>query len=194
MTTILYRRRPVRHRYPSSKMRQACELLLKHPPLDVAMMTGIARSTVYRWRERLRDTPSDPRALEQASPSIDNVVRVADLRESSRPISAPMIEANATIRARFNSPLDCRALANDAGVSMFHFIRAYKAAYGVTPYRHITELRVTEAARLLRDATLRADVIATAVGFSSYAVLTRAFKSVHGIAVSKYCETLTDRT
>jgi transcriptional regulator GlxA family with amidase domain len=189
MTTILHRRRTVRYRYPNSKMRQACELLLTHPPLDVALMTGIARSTVYRWKEKLRDPGPGPRTVEQSERAVYGIDRRAEVRRATSEISAELIQANVTIRDRFNSPLDCRALAKNAGVSLFHFIRSYKAAYGVTPYRHITELRVAEAARLLRDATLRADVIATAVGFSSYAVLTRAFKSVNGIAVSEYCET-----
>ncbi len=60
--------------------------------------------------------------------------------------------------------------------SKFHLSRIYKEMTGETLTQHITQLRLTEAKRLLNNTTLRIHEIAARVGFHSSAYFVAVFK------------------
>jgi AraC-like DNA-binding protein len=60
-----------------------------------------------------------------------------------------LVIAREVLRARYSEPLPLRELAAAAGLSEFHFLRAYRAAFGETPHRHFTRLRIDHAKRAL---------------------------------------------
>jgi len=92
--------------------------------------------------------------------------------------------ARRRIDAYYYSRLSCRLLASEAGVSRWHFIRAFRAAHGVSPYRYLIQVRVGHAKRLLGTTAHSLDAVATAVGFDSVSCLCRAFRSVEGVSLS----------
>ncbi|MFD1661486.1 helix-turn-helix transcriptional regulator [Streptomyces caeni] len=73
--------------------------------------------------------------------------------------------------------LDLDAVAAHAGYSRFHFIRAFKAAYGETPGQYLTHRRIERAEDLLRTANLSVTEICHLVGFSSLGTFSARFKS-----------------
>lgn len=77
-------------------------------------------------------------------------------------------------------------LAQLAGLSTFHFVRAYKRAYGITPHQQLLALRVARAAELMRQPGLTLTQIAYDVGFGSSSRLTEAFKRRHGVSPSQW--------
>jgi len=62
--------------------------------------------------------------------------------------------------------LRVRELARHAGLSPFHFLRAYRAAFGETPGRHQTKVRLARARDLLARGVPVTEAC-FAVGFSS---------------------------
>jgi AraC family transcriptional regulator len=89
------------------------------------------------------------------------------------------------IEQRYYAPLSCEQLAGIAGMSRFHFIRMFKSAFGVAPYRYLMQVRVGHARQLLSTTPQPLDVIAAAVGFDSPSLLSKAFKSIEGISLGK---------
>lgn len=89
------------------------------------------------------------------------------------------------IRAIINTELDgdlsIERLANETGISPFHFSRLFRNTFGLTPHRYVMQTRIARAAQLLRAEKERtvAD-IALEVGFASQAHLTHAFKCQMG--------------
>ena len=67
------------------------------------------------------------------------------------------------------------ALAIEAGLSPFHFARAFRASTGVSPQAHQIRLRVTRAAELLATTDRSVTAIAHDVGYHSGQALARAF-------------------
>lgn len=82
--------------------------------------------------------------------------------------------------------LDLDAVAAHAGYSRYHFIRAFKAAYGETPGQYLTHRRIERAEDLLRTANLTVTEICHLVGFSSVGTFSARFKSWTGLTPSEY--------
>jgi len=77
-------------------------------------------------------------------------------------------------------------LASLVGLSVTHFSHAFKAAYGVAPYRYIMQRRLKRAKTLLRTTNDTVAAVAGRVGFSSQSRFSGAFASLTGEAPSAY--------
>ncbi|MFB7860360.1 MULTISPECIES: helix-turn-helix transcriptional regulator [unclassified Streptomyces] len=83
-------------------------------------------------------------------------------------------------------PLDLDAVAAHAGYSRFHFVRAFKAAYGETPGQYLSRRRIERAQEMLRTADLTVTEICALVGFSSLGTFSTRFKRRSGLSPSEY--------
>ncbi|WP_116200202.1 AraC family transcriptional regulator [Amycolatopsis circi] len=92
----------------------------------------------------------------------------------------------AAMRERLAEPITLADLAGEVHLSVFHLVRVFKEATGVTPYRYLTRLRIDEAKRLLRDTDLTVSQIAGRCGFASPAALSTAFLRHTGTRPSAY--------
>jgi AraC-like DNA-binding protein len=84
------------------------------------------------------------------------------------------------IHAHYKRPLGNEDLARIATMSPFHFIRAFRAVHGTTPYRFLQTKRARVAARLLSKTDLPVTEIAARVGFDDRASLFRCMRMVYG--------------
>ena len=84
------------------------------------------------------------------------------------------------IAANLTAPLTLSDLSGVAGLSKFHFVRAYKAAVGRSPYQDVLHLRLTVARRRLAEGAELADVAAQ-TGFTSAAQLRRSLRQHPGL-------------
>lgn len=76
-------------------------------------------------------------------------------------------------------------LASLAGLSPWHFLRAFRAHFHVTPHQMLMAYRLYEA-KLLLARGLSAASVAASVGLSDQAHLTRAFAQRYGITPVRY--------
>jgi AraC-like DNA-binding protein len=90
-------------------------------------------------------------------------------------------------------PLDVGWLAAQAGYSRFHFIRAFRAAYGETPAQYLARRRIERACDLLPLANLTVREVAELVGFTSLAAFSKRFKARVGVAPSEYRRRMVER-
>lgn len=77
-------------------------------------------------------------------------------------------------------------MAAAAALSPFHFSRAFKKSYGVSPARYVLGRRIQEAQHLLRNTTQSLAEIALACGCASQSHFTTAFKTEVGVTPSEY--------
>lgn len=78
---------------------------------------------------------------------------------------------------RYGEKIDIDQLAEAVGVSRFHFTRAFKASFGVPPYRFLSGVRIRKAGELLRSSDLPVTEIALQVGYSCASEFSRSFKA-----------------
>ncbi|MEO5757844.1 MAG: AraC family transcriptional regulator, partial [Mesorhizobium sp.] len=77
-------------------------------------------------------------------------------------------------------------LANEVGVSRFHFCRAFKQSTGMTPRAFIARHRLAQSADMLRSTNLSATEIALECGFASSSHFTIAFKRAFGACPTEF--------
>ncbi len=110
------------------------------------------------------------------------VMRVAEIGPRSSPKDEPqrLKRVEELMRENFNEELSLNAMAQEAGVSRFHFLRLFKETYGETPFRRLTRLRMEEAQRRLLQGKQSITDIALACGYNNPAHFTTAFRRVVG--------------
>jgi AraC-like DNA-binding protein len=86
----------------------------------------------------------------------------------------------------FAEPLDLEALAAEARLSKFHFLRLFRATYGVTPVEYVSMRRIERAQDLLRSTNLTVTEVCHAVGFSSLGSFSSRFRAVVGETPSSF--------
>jgi AraC-like DNA-binding protein len=83
-------------------------------------------------------------------------------------------------------PLDVEALARDAYMSAGHFSRAFKQAYGESPYGYLMTRRIERAMALLRRGDLSVTEVCFEVGCSSLGTFSTRFTELVGVPPSVY--------
>lgn len=90
------------------------------------------------------------------------------------------------IEANLEGDLTVARLASVACLSEFYFARAFKAAIGKSPHRHVSARRLDRAKDLLCHADRALIDIALALRFSCQANFTRAFRRATGQTPAQY--------
>ena len=84
------------------------------------------------------------------------------------------------LSANCHLDVDNDALARMANYSPWHFIRAFRAAYGETPHAYLVRQRLEHARRLLHASPLAVAEIALASGFENRCAFSRLFRQHFG--------------
>jgi AraC-like DNA-binding protein len=74
-----------------------------------------------------------------------------------------------------------KELAQECGLSVSHFSRAFRYSTGVAPHQWLLEHRVDVAKPLLRDRQLPLSAVALACGFADQSHFTRTFTRIVGV-------------
>jgi AraC family transcriptional regulator len=82
-------------------------------------------------------------------------------------------------------------LAAVAGLSPFHFSRAFKESFGLPPYRYLNERRMQLARTLLARSGMPITQIALELGFSDSSSFSTAFRKHTGSSPTDYRRSLT---
>jgi AraC-like DNA-binding protein len=91
------------------------------------------------------------------------------------------------VHADFAEPLALRDLARAANMSSFHFLREFRVAFGETPRRCLSRIRLERARELLLRSTSVTETC-HAVGFSSLGSFSTAFAGRYGCSPRAYQE------
>jgi transcriptional regulator GlxA family with amidase domain len=86
----------------------------------------------------------------------------------------------------YAQPLDVEALAHGAHMSAGHLSRAFRLAYGESPYSYLMTRRIERAMALLRRGDLSVTEVCFAVGCSSLGSFSSRFTELVGMSPSAY--------
>lgn len=86
----------------------------------------------------------------------------------------------------YAAELDLDRLAGAAGLSRYHFLRLFRATYGLTPAQYVSARRIERAQDLLRVTGLSVTEVCHAVGFTSLGSFSSRFRAVVGETPSQF--------
>ena len=108
---------------------------------------------------------------------------MSDLR-NSRLIR--LCRARDALRNRHSETFSIDVVAREAEMSVYHFIRTFKATFGKTPHEFLIEVRLNRAKQLLIADNCSITDICMEVGYSSLGSFSDLFSRHVGIAPSAY--------
>jgi AraC family transcriptional regulator len=108
--------------------------------------------------------------------------RATITRRDERRISAALRR----IGAQVDEPLSLAALAREAAMSPYHFLRTFRAVVGMTPYQFVLYSRLHRAAVRLRQTADNISDIAFDAGFNDLSTFNRRFRRVMGETLGAY--------
>lgn len=91
--------------------------------------------------------------------------------------------------SNIDSELSLADIADAAGMSLFHFAKAFKQAAGQAPHQYLTAQRMLQARALLHDRTLSIGEVAASVGLS-HSHFTAVFGRQMGMTPGKFRDVL----
>jgi AraC family transcriptional regulator len=101
---------------------------------------------------------------------------------------SPIVLRRAVERLRSDSDADVSlaALASDAGLSRFHFCRAFKESTGLSPHNWLRQYRLEQAMIMLRDPHNSIAMVAAELGYASQTAFAAAFRKLTGESPSDW--------
>jgi len=95
-------------------------------------------------------------------------------------------EALRRIESRVEQPVSLAALAREAAMSPYHFLRVFRQVVGLTPYQYLLRLRLHRAAVRLRRSAEPISAIAYDSGFGDLSTFNHRFRRFVGVAPGTY--------
>ncbi|HEY7593140.1 MAG TPA: helix-turn-helix transcriptional regulator [Actinophytocola sp.] len=86
----------------------------------------------------------------------------------------------------YAQPLDVEALARGVNMSAGHLSRAFRGAYGESPYSYLMTRRIERAMALLRRGDMSVTEVCFEVGCSSLGTFSTRFTELVGVPPSTY--------
>ncbi|OAF12886.1 transcriptional regulator [Bradyrhizobium centrolobii] len=97
-----------------------------------------------------------------------------------------LLRAIERLRSDGAADVSLAALASEAGLSRFHFCRAFKDSTGLSPHAWLRQHQLEQAMNMLRDTDASVVSIAAALGYSSQTAFAAAFRKLTGEAPSDW--------
>ena len=125
----------------------------------------------------------------------DDNVKFSQRAVSARSTAHSMILAQRIqdyLQEHYAEKLSLQGLSNEMGVSVSQIKRVFREQLGKTMVSCITELRIAQAKRLIREGSLNFSQIAEAVGYESIYYFSALFKKQTGRTLTEYQRSLKD--
>jgi len=84
------------------------------------------------------------------------------------------------LRSDNDADVSIDALASDAGLSRFHFCRAFKESTGLSPHAWLRQYRLEQAMNMLRNTDASIVSVAAELGYASQTAFAAAFRRLTG--------------
>lgn len=110
----------------------------------------------------------------------------AGIRSKERMSAAGLQKVLDYLHAHLATDLSLELLAQVAGLSSWHFCRAFRASVGVSPWQYLKEVRLAEARQLLIHTDVPITDLGLRLGFSTPSHFAAAFRTAYGLSPSRF--------
>jgi transcriptional regulator GlxA family with amidase domain len=98
----------------------------------------------------------------------------------------PLQRVRNHIEARLAVHIELEALADIAGLSLWHFARAFKQSVGMPPHHYLMRRRLERAQELLTESNLSLAQIAVQTGFDEHSHFSRRYRQFFGVTPNRF--------
>jgi AraC-like DNA-binding protein len=106
--------------------------------------------------------------------------------ESPNPIHPAVERALCALENEPQSPWTARDLAKEVGLDRAYLSRLFKTQVGIGPMGYVNQLRLEQAASLLRHSDLNCTEVGLAVGYTDPSLFSRRFRTKFGLSPASF--------
>lgn len=92
------------------------------------------------------------------------------------------------ISTSYSYPITVEDVASYVGISRSYLYRSFLTCLGQSPKEYLSEFRIRQASRLLKETSLSVSAVAYSVGFENNLYFSKAFKKQVGVTPTQYRE------
>jgi AraC family transcriptional regulator len=90
------------------------------------------------------------------------------------------------IHSNYQSPIELDEVCREIGMSKFHFLRVFKACYGISPYQFLSDVRMEKARAMLQHTNASIADIGANLGYEFSNSFIKAFRKTYQVAPLQY--------
>jgi AraC-like DNA-binding protein len=125
--------------------------------------------------------------LERHRNVLTEIRRLPSVRQSTRvEIYRRISRARDFIEGGFDERMALADMAREAHLSVYHFLRLFRQAFGMTPHQYLSRLRLERAGHLLATTDRSVTDICHSLGFESPKTFSLLFRRHHGVPPTEY--------
>jgi AraC family transcriptional regulator len=154
-------------------------------------------SNLWTTTQKLKAQMQQPESVDRGYVEALSTTLAHELIRASAGLSPPTLQRGGLsawqqrnvadyIVAHLREDIPLREMAQVAGLSPYHFARAFKQSFGVPPHRYHLALRMERAKLCLEDAKASITEIGAELGFSETSSFSTAFRKFTGVAPSEF--------
>ncbi len=162
---------------------ELCSLLSR-----AAISNGAASNQIFSMNSHFMQNLDNYRSTEELCYAMTEILTAfiecmfPPARENNRLIR----DAMNYISSHFAEPLTLQDVANHLHLNPSYFSRVFKQSFGSSFKEYLTQVRIEEAKRLLKNTEYSLLDIAVATGFDNQSYFTNVFKKVTGLTPGQY--------
>ena len=169
-------------------------------PFEIIPAFGVKDRSISLLLRSLEEALYEPKGCANVKVAYISRALVADVlrKYSARSQERPIAESKPKLRPKqaklvidyIQQQLPYKILMPDlaalTGLSQTAFIQRFRASFGLSPHRYVTEARINQAKGLLGESHLPIIDVAMRCGFSDQAHFTTTFKRLVGVPPARY--------
>ncbi len=183
--------------------RRYVSAIYQEPAVALAILRTLARKAAERGGASVVEIDEITQRATQAMMSAHSLYQAQDLtgrmlrelteavrrsRDQLAGLSAPIRKTAEYIRLHFSQELSLAELAETAGLSETYFSSRFRKETGQTVTAYLAGLRISQAARLLRESDMPVQEISSFVGYSDNNYFSKVFRRYMGMTPRAYRE------
>jgi YesN/AraC family two-component response regulator len=153
---------------------------LSHAPILLLTGHGTEELAIRALRAQVSEYLKKPVNLHELHAAVTRLL------SGGRVLPDPMVHVHLHLAEDPDRQFTAGGLARHVGLSERQFRRRFRAVYGTTPARYLSDLRLEQAAELLRTTRLGIKQIAVEVGCPNVAWFAKLFKRAYGVPPSDF--------
>ena len=106
--------------------------------------------------------------------------------ETKKDLLRKILKAKDYIDNYFTDDFTIEKIAQEIGMSEYHFFRTFKSVFNLSPQQYVIKMRLNNAKKLLEKRDSSISAIAAASGFSDIYSFSKTFKKQFGYSPSNY--------
>lgn len=153
--------------------------------LPISAEVGVTPELVGRMKTLLEQMERPPSPLRSAKCRALAQLFLVDILES-QPKNSLLEQAKQLLEADFSGNTPIQQIAEQLGLSEYHFIRSFSKYTGMPPNRYRLVLRIRHACGLLQEAGYSVTAVSEQLGYQSPYYFSRQFKQITGYSPKEY--------